>query len=253
MKMRYACQMDGVELDSLAPSIYITDVVEAAPTLDTSYVGIAKGGQRILRRLRTTSVVTVSFLIREYDVTRRKAVCQQVADWAQGTFLTINDRPGQRLRVVCSVLPVIRSALKWTDKLTMTFTAYEQPYWEDAIPNVARLTGSGNADLRFAGNVKDVPLWAEVTAKDAVTRVSIAVNGQTITLEGLGMATGDVLRIGYDDHGLQYIRVNEASRLHCRTVDSADDLLLQPMQTNSISLTADGSVSAAFSVRGRWL
>lgn len=253
MKMRYACQMDGVELDSLAPSLYVTDIAEAAPAADHSVVALAGGGRRILRDDRASLVVTVTFVIREYDVTRRKAVCQAVAAWAQGKHLSVNDRPGQRLRVACSKLPVVRSALRWTDSLSVEFTAWELPFWESVQEAQVARSGSGTAELRFPGTMADSPLCAKLTASGSVNRVVIACGEQRYTLENLGMVSGDVLTIGQDDRGLQFMRVNDRSVLACRTTDSSDEILLQPQAGNVIDLTADGSVAAVFSARGRWM
>lgn len=253
MRMRYTCQMDGVELDSLAPSIYITDIAESSPSINRAIAQLPFGAQRVTNRFRTQLNVTVKFLIREYDTVRRKAVCQAVAAWAQGKFLAVNDRPGQRLCVECATLPMIASAKRWTNELSMVFTAWEKPCWEDAFPTTVQRTGNGSAVLRFAGTMPDSTLAAEITASGAVGKVTISCNGQSYTLTGLGMVAGDVLRIGHDEHGLQFMRVNDRSVLSHRQPDSSDEIMLQPRTDNTITLSADGSVSAVFSARGKWL
>lgn len=253
MRMRYTCQMDGVELDSLAPSIYITDIVESAPSINRAIAQLPFGAQRITNRYHTQLNVTVKFLIREYDTMRRKAICQAVAAWAQGKFLAVNDRPGQRLCVECATLPVISSAQRWTDALSMVFSAWEKPYWEDAHPASVVLSGNGSAVLRFAGVMPDSPLEAEITANNSVGKVTIACGGQTYELGGLSMGAGDVLRIGHDEHGLQFMRVNDRSVLSHRQPDSSDEIMLQPRTDNTITFSADGNAKAVFSARGKWL
>lgn len=251
MITRYDCMMDGVALSSVAPSIYVLDIQESAPRyVEELSARPIRPGQRVLRRVRESLAVTVTIAIREYDVTRRKNVCSHIAAWAQGKYLSINDRPDQRLLVVCSTPPTVASALKWTESIRMTFTAYEIPFWEEVYP-VRTATTTGSATLRPVGTVEAVPLLAEITAQSAIDTLSISVNGGSYAFSGLGMAAGDVLTIGYED-GVQVMRVGAESALSKRTPESSDDLYVRCGEANKITITADGSYSAVFSARGCW-
>lgn len=252
---RYMCAINGQGLQDLDPTIFITDIQESSPKLRANTVSNAfYDGLRLMRMHRQSLAVSVSFCVREYDTARRKSVAEKACEWAKDGWLTINDRPGQRLYVVCDKLPVIPSALKWTDTLTIGFTAYALPYWQEAIPATATYTGTnGNANLSPAGN-RDCYLEAEITATGGtVNTLTIAVNGKSYAFSGLGLAKGKSLSIGYDDENhLQFMRIGDVSAFSTRTAASADDLMLRPKKVNAITVTANTAVMAVFKARGLW-
>ena len=114
MRTRYDVYMDNLPLDAVDPAIYVTDVQETPVSYDATTLQRAKGdGLRVLRRLRDSKQVRVSFMVRETDVDRRRDIIQRAAAWAMGgRYLSLGDRPGQRLRVVCDTLPSVTSALR---------------------------------------------------------------------------------------------------------------------------------------------
>lgn len=252
---RYACAMDGQGLQDIDPSVYITDIQEAEPRIRADTLGSAlRDGQRLTRLHRESLAVSVTFEVHERDAARRKAVAQRACEWARDGWLTISDRPGQRLWVVCDRLPVVTSALRWTDRLTVGFTAYALPYWQEAHPVSASFTGArGTAYIAPAGT-RDCCLEAEITAQSGtVDLLTIAVNGRRFAFEGLGLARGQTLVIGYDDeHHRQFMRVGDRSALGKRTAASADDLILHPRMQNAVTIEADAPVRATLKGRGLW-
>ena len=254
MNTRYACAIDGQGLQDIDPAVIITDIQEAAPKLrlTTAQSGLYDG-LRLTGARRESLAVTVTFEVHEQDTARRKAVAQRACEWAREGWLTISDRPGQRLRVVCDRPPVIPSALQWTDSLVIGFTAYALPYWQEAHPVSAFFSGQrGEATLAPAGT-RESYLEAEITAESGpVNALTLAVGGRSFAFAGLGLARGQTLSIGYDDEHRLFMRVGGASVMSRRTAASADDLLLAPRTQNAIRIEADNPIRATLKGRGLW-
>ena len=252
MITRYNCAIDGQGLQDIDPAICVVDIREDAPETRAVTAGGIGDGQRVLRMQRAHLRVSVSFEVHAYDPARRKAVAMKACQWARDGWLTLSDRPGQRLRVRCDALPAVGSALRWTDALTIRFVAYELPYWQEIHPAQAAFSGrSGSVSLAPAGTW-DCCLEAEITAMGKVDTLTLSVNGGQWSLVGLGMRAGDVLSIGYDEARRQFMRVGERSVLGCRSAASVDDLLLTARKPNTVGISADGQVSAVVKGRGLW-
>lgn len=253
MITRYGCAIDGIGLADIDPTIYVTDIQETTPKMRAVTLNNATHEGLYLTRLQRQSLaITITFEIHEYDPERRKAVAERVSAWAHDGWLSIRDRPGQRLFVVCDRLPVVPSALKWTGKITLGFTAYALPFWQETFAASASVSGaSGKFRLSPAGNM-DCYLEAKIRADGGtVNSLTIAANGQTYAFTGLGLQSGQTLEIGYsDEHHRQYMRIGGASVLSRRTAESADDILLHPHTGNEISVNADSAVMAKFYTRG---
>ncbi|MBR3795785.1 MAG: hypothetical protein IKK34_07125 [Clostridia bacterium] len=256
MQTRFSVQVNGQELHDIAESIYIVDVREEAPDIDIRTSGAARPyGRHITGMRRETLTVEVVCEVHEYDVTARAAVVQQMAAWAQDGYLTVNYRPGQRLRCVCEVLPSVGSALRWTERIAMRFVAVDLPFWEDATAVSATDSGVSAYGLkRSAGSgftALEARAEAEITATGHVTIVTLQTDRSAMVFTGLNMSPGETLYIKYGLNGMQEIYISGGggtrSAMHCRTGESADDLLLTP--GTGVAFTSDGSASATFLVR----
>ena len=257
MRTRYDVYMDNLPLDAVDPAIYVTDVQETPVSYDATTLQRAKGdGLRVLRRLRDSKQVRVSFMVRETDVDRRRDMIQRAAAWAMGgRYLSLGDRPGQRLRVVCDTLPSVTSALRWTQDLIMVFTAYAMPYWEADTPIRASFTGkSGTAAIRQAGTATCF-LEADIanTSGATLTSLSLTAGGQKMAFSGLALGAGKTLKIYYDENWILRAEVDGASVLAQRTEDSADDLILPPGRSTTVTIEASHAVSVTLKARGLWL
>ena len=257
MRTRYDVYMDSLPLDAIDPSIYVTDVQETPVSYDATTLQRAKGdGLRVLRRLRDSLQVRVAFMVRETDVGRRREIVQRVSAWAMGgKYLSLGDRPGQRLRVLCETLPGITSALKWTQELTMVFTAYAMPYWEAEQP--MRAVFSGNGGTAVIRNTGTAPCFLEAeisnTSGETLTGVALEADGKAMGFSGLDLGAGKTLKLFYDDNWILRSEVDGASVLHFRTADSADDLILPPGKAVTVAIAADKAVSVTLKARGLWL
>ena len=259
MITRYRAWMDGHPLDEIDAAVCILDIQESAPAVDVQTQAPARGdGVRVMRRSRTGVSVTISLAIREQDVARRKEIAGRINAWAQGAYLSVNDRPGQRLGVVLTTPLAVTSALKWTDTLRMTFTAYESPWWEETFASSA-VMGAGTAGslvLPLPGDGFPVPVEVTATAQSPTSMLELRCGDTRIRLEGLGLGGKEVLRIHYTG-GVQHIDITGSDGkvrgvLAARTTDSDDDLLATAGKPTAVSYTASGTVQVAFLGRGRF-
>lgn len=254
MISRYEAYLNGVALGSLSTDILILDIEYPAPTIRTETFTVAKRqGSRVHRRFVEKTLVTISFAIRNPDTRARQTICGAVAKWAKnGGILTINDRVGQRLRCVCDTPPSVSSALRWGDTLRVVFVAYSLPFWEEVVPSSLRLSGTqGSGPLFVPGSVDGAVVEAAIKANAALSTVTLGANGSTLTLSGLSVASGQTINITYNDNMVQSIKVGSTSLIDKRT--GVDDLLVNCGETNTLTVSANASVTVDFSVRGLWL
>lgn len=245
MITRYEAWLDAIPLSGIDPAIYITDIQEKEPIMNVVTVARSAGdGLFTLRRSREALSVQIKFQVREYDTARRKDIAQKIAAWAKnGGMLAISDRPRQVLRVEMDAAPRVTSALKWTQELSLTLTAYAFPYWQEDTPE--ELQTGGTASIMVQGDAPRAMVDAVVNA--SASTVSVSVGDQTITLADI--STGP-LEIRHGDDGILRILSNGAPVLSKRTTNSADDLFALPGEENTFSVSGG---TATFYVRGAWL
>lgn len=257
------CALNGIDPCGIAPEITLTDVREHPPVTVHRIMRIAgREGSRLTAQKRESLSVTLDFELHEPVPARRKHLGRELARWAaDGGWLTLGDRPGQRLRVTCDAPPALGSALRWTEPVSVTFTARDVPCWEETQPTTARGEAAASTvlTLRLPGD-RPAPLEAALrSASDApVNAVTLAVAGQTMALTGLGLAPGETLLLTHDDRALTRLVIrsedgSERSVLERRDPASADELWLEPRQSCAVTVTADGPVAATLHARGRWL
>lgn len=254
MISRYEAYMDGVPLSSLSENLLILDISHSAANIENRTMQFAnRHGLYVYDRYKESASVTISFELHIYDIAQRQAVCQEVARWAlNGKELQTNDRPGQRLRVVCDEPPVIESALGWTAAISMTFSGYIVPFWEEIVPAVAYVS-NGDGTLFVPGNGGKTVVECTVEPVATITSITLGCGNTSITLSGISVSSSQTLKISYDDNMNLQIKRGNVSYLNKRTAASSDDLLAVCGQNNALTVTADQSVLATFSARGLWI
>ena len=258
------CALNGVDPTRIGPEVTLTDVREHPPvTVHRIMTPAGREGSRVTAARRESLSVSLDFELHEPSPARRKHLCRALARWASGGgWLTLGDRPGQRLRVSCDAPPVIASALGWTQPVTVTLTAWDTPCWEGAVPVTVRTAGAAataTLSLRVPGD-RPAPLEAALTnaSGQRVSAVTLSCAGQTLRLTGLDMASGETLLLTHDDRALLRLVIRsvggaERSVLDKRDPTSADELWLEPRTNCAVTCAADGVLSAVLSARGRWL
>lgn len=254
MITRYGVWIDGQGLQDIDPAIYITDIIEEAPDEPFETAPLSGyEGSRITSRTRRSLMVTVHFAIREYDVMRRRGILQKVREWAQDGWLTTSEHQDQRLRVVCTGLPVISSALKWTEQLAVQFTAFALPYWQEIYPVTASGGGtSGTLYLRPMGT-RPCRLEFTVTGKGvSATRIIVKANGKKLQFEGIAVTKDAPLVVEYTDDGILTAKCGNTGVLGKRTLGSGDDIWLDPNKENKITYESDAAIGITLKARGIW-
>lgn len=252
---RYEAYMNGIALSSIDPSICVLDIRPSAPKpVYSTYNLTYKDGAVIENAYYEKTSVEVEFEIHEYSVIRRQNICQKIQKWAKRGIFTASNRPDQRLKnCVCESFPVAESK-SWTKSLTMTLSAYNPPYWEELNPTTVTLTGTdSSANVYVPGNADKAYVSADVTISSFVTSIRFTVGDTTIVLTGLSNEEGDHIRVGYDDDGYMYIRLNNTSIIEKRHESSDDDLIVECGKINTFSIASSASVSVTYTVRGCWL
>ena len=251
MISRYEAILNGKALSAISADILILDIQHPPVSIDFStYKGAKRHGNRVYRKYIDHRDCVITFAIRAYDIRERQMICNAVQKWAKGGgVLQTNDREGQRLRCVLSQPPTIQSALRWTDTISMTFTAYALPFWEEIIPAEATLTGtSGSGSLFVPGSADGACFEVDVTPNGTLTTLNLIANGKTLSLTGIS-ATGTV-KVAYDDDMIMSIKTGTTSLLSKRS--GADDLPVISGERNSISFSANVSCNVKFKGRGLW-
>lgn len=250
---RYNVWLNGLGLQDIDPAIHITDVQEHAPEpLLTTAVRALGDGLHTLRRTRQSLSVAVRFAVREYQPARRSAILQRIRAWAlQGGSLSIGNRPGQRLMVDPAALPTSHSALRWTEELTLLFTARTTPYWEEAYPTQA----SAPATLVLPGDAPAAPMelrWC--CTSSASVDLTITTPLTSMTFRELPALIGKELVISHEA-GVLTAFIGETDVLPFRTPESSDDLLLPCGVSSLVSVQVNGADAQGCTVaaRGRWL
>lgn len=254
-----SCWLNNVGLQDLDESIAVTDIQETPPNVTRNFISAVRlPGSRMVYKHRDSLIVKITVVIREPDPARRQAVCQEINRWASaGGYLTTADRPGQRLLVVQDAPLMTQSVMRWTQYVTLTFAAYERPWWEEEQATAvsfaaAKTTHSGTMNL--PGTAESARAEAEIVpAASGSGDVTVTVGDTSITLKGLTLTAGQAVRIGYDERGLLEIRNGSASVMGSRSAESDDDLLAVPGRANAVSVSAPVAVTAKISARGCWL
>lgn len=251
MSSRYEATLNQVTLSSLDSSIYVYDIQYSAPDISTQVMAAAKRpGAIVTDRRQEKTTVTILFEIRKYSIADRQTVCQKITKWAMnGNLLEVNDRSGQQLHVICAQPPVIDSAMRWLNQLSVVFEAYDPPYWEAKNPTTKTLTGSDVDDtIIVPGNCDYAPVDVTITPSSTLTSISVYAGDTHLTLTGISVTSSQSIVISHDDHGFLQIMQGSTSLINKRT--GSDDLLVKSGNTEVLSVSADVSVTALFSVRG---
>lgn len=257
MTSRFDVWLDGISLTSFHPGVYITDIKQTPVNFADTRVSVGKKDGSILQRRALEQLdYTVTFMLREYNPMARQNALDAIIAWAMtGGRLTDNAHQDKFLDVICTAPPRIESALRWTDDLTITFTAYGMPYWQDTDPPSMTYTGSGGGGAVFGkGNAADCVVYGTVKATGgALTDLEVRAGSSVMTFSGMTVTQNGTVTFGYDDHYIYCVKWGTASQTRRRSGESSDELRV-PMQTESqIAITANTTVQATFYVRGLYL
>lgn len=251
MKSRMQVYLNGKGLHEIDEKIVVLDVTYASPSSNVSAQSNGHRDGSYVSSIRFDDAqLTVSVEIHEYNMARRQRLLQLVAAWAlPGGWLTVSDRPGQKIFVRCSNPPTLGSAFRWTERVEIPLGAYEFPYWQDDEPKTATLTGtSAEGSMLVPGIASPCYFEAEVTPTGTLTSLTLGVGNSSIELSDIS-ATDPVV-ISYDERHILSIVSGAVSLLDKRTAASSDDLTADAGTQAQLTLTANVSCTAVFKAKG---
>ena len=245
---------------TLAVGLFATDKAPGYAVSGLTHTGLFYGGGlHLLRRQREQLSLRVRFLIEEYDIAARHQLLHLVAAWAEaGGVLTLHEDGKRVLRVVCTQFPAM-STLNWLETLSLVFTAFSCPYWEDAAETSFLMPNTSDAPsklLAVPGDAPETPLNLLIRniGDTAITTLTISAAGK-ISFQGLTLAPGAAIRIHHNAGVFAAEMVSDDSTvsiLPYRTPDSADDLLLRPGVLNEIRVEAGSAAFVSGRCKGRY-
>lgn len=257
MISRYSVWLNDVSLAEISPNIYVDDIGYQAASIarNTSRLAAADGEYSGSSEYFAPNKINVAFIVREYSTQRRQEVIQNIIAWAaKGGWLKTSDRVGQKIYVKPTRLPTATSVMRWLDALTIEFTAFDYPFWQDENAPSITLSQGGNGELWVNGE-HSACVEVTATAQANITTMTFTCNGKSIVLSGLSLVNGDKVKIRYtDEHHIQRIFKGDSftvsnSLLDKRTPTSVDDLMAN-VGNNTLGFAADGNASCVFYVKG---
>lgn len=260
MLLMHRVALDGVQLDSVDERIMIKGVATQQPREADIATSAGRIGQRFLRKRRESIDVTVRVGIRIFDddMDDREELLEKISAWANKlpAWLTTTQKPNRRIRIEAVKTPAPGDPAEWTNEYTYTFTAYEDPYWQDTNATSKALTqgSTGSDTITMPGSAESL---ADVTVQNksggALDGITLNINGSIMTFTGLNLANNGTLTI---DHvlagGAMTLRamIGNTSVLAKRIGD--DDFVLKP-GANTVQYSTDGAVIVTVSAKGRYL
>lgn len=185
MADRLYCALNGTTLRDLDARIHLLDVEELAPAVRMVTASRIGGGLHLLRRQREQLSLRVRFLIEEYDIAARHQLLHLVAAWAEaGGVLTLHEDGKRVLRVVCTQYPTM-STLNWLETLSLVFTAFSCPYWEDAA-ETSSFNSAGDSAVSTPSSVSR-PTLRTGSRGDSVRLLQTLLNraGYELAVDGI--------------------------------------------------------------------
>lgn len=256
MISRYEVVLNGESLAELDERLLILDVTYPEHEIEIPVYNPGGSNSAVTDKPKKGKAsVSVSFELHVYNIAERQALLQSVIAWCKdGGILKINDRPEQRLNVICDKFPNLGSVRNWTDPLEIVFSAYGVPYWQDETPTVATLQGSNtNGRMIVPGGIGEALFDITVTAIQAITNLTLTVGSKSIVLDGISCPQNGQITVSHDKNGILSIKQGTTSLLGKRTAKSSDDLKADCGENIQIGAKASATVRAVYSVRGCWL
>lgn len=255
MQTRYDAVINNVLLSSLDERIIVTDIQESKPdTRVSASEKPANAGSFWMRANRVSLSVTVKFVLWERDPAQRRMLLDKVIGWATGDllWLGVSQRPGCYLIVRMDDPPVIPSAMKWLDEISIVFTAYEFPFWREIEYSQTTVAYGENGVLYAPGNGKTfVSAQVTNTGTEEIAAVYLYVGATQMGFYGISLPAGQTLVISYDERNLLSAKIGDISVLDKRTTDSSDDMIMTSGQYTGVLAVANvAEISVVFKAQG---
>ena len=245
--------LNSVDLASVHPSILLQHINEGELKLLQRWNDRPGGGQMLLTNQYQQKEIIIEFAIRDgrnYD--RRLEAFAAVCQWAAGGgWLEISSRPGQKIFVTLSQMPVIGRLREWTETMAIHFVAGWYPFWESVVPSTASASdvSGGSLEIFVPGNAPS-KLSAIITGS-GLTSVTLSCTATSTGLwvsnpSGLG---GDV-KFLHDDRGFLKITSGGVDVMKYR--GGSDEVILNP-GNNTVEYQFSAASSIQLIAGGAWM
>lgn len=249
--------LGGVQLDELHERIVIQSIDPGVSHETVTAVNRMGGsGQRVTGQHWETLEVNVTFAIDvpKTEMVLRKQIFDAVIAWAlRKGWLTCNWIPNRRMYVDKVVVPGSGDMRQWTNEYTITFRAYNVPFWQDELPGQATsgTAASGRVWVPVSGNVQSVmdASFRNMSGM-GINNLWVQAGGNRITLSGLGLGGSSTLSIYHGTDGLLRITADGVSVYSKYT--GADDLYVNPGSV-AVDFGADRAGILTAQCYGRWI
>lgn len=251
--------LKGEQLDEIDEAIVIRSVDTGMSRNTAQSVNRMGGfGQRITGDHWETLDVNVAFAINvpKRELARRKEIFDRVITWANRRgWLTVNYIEGRRLWVDRTEFPSPGDLWDWTGEYTLTFRAYNVPFWEDSAPTEvkAELVSGKNISrtIEVPGNVTSVlDLHVRNRSGMAITAFTVVAGASKIGFSNLNLGGSETLVIDHGTDGL--LRAKIGTRDVYGTMTGSDDLYVEP---GVVTVKAEVARAVDLTIRawGRWI
>jgi len=259
--------LNGIWMDELDDRIVISGIEPGSGKENITATDSAAGyGQRVTGNRRSTLdlVVRFKFMLRsktEELMAERSQLLEKVNAWAAaGGVLTVNYKPNRQLNVILVQAPGEGSLWDYTKEFSLTFRAYDIPYWEDEEANTAVIGGSTQTDegactIEGSANTQADVILENMSGAN-IKGCTVSVGGKTMAFSQATLAANEALVIDHVN-GLVRIRIRSAggtytSAMALRESSSADDFMVSPGAC-ALSYSAQRACRMTVSWRNRYL
>ena len=249
----------GEQLDEIHEAVVIRSADPGVPGEDVQAANRMGGwGQRMTGQHWTVLNATVAFAIdvSKRDMALRREIFDAVIAWANRTgWLQFSTIPGRRLYVDKVVIPGAGDMWEWTNEYTITFRAYNVPFWESetAATSVLASTASGTASIEVGGTAPGVlDMSLRNMSGATINNVTIWLNGKNMALTGVNLASSEVLTVTHPHESGGLLRIYAGSRNVYAIRTGIDDLTVKP-GNNLFGLTATRAGQLTATSYARWL
>ena len=247
----YDCSLNGVSLLSLSENLFIQGI-EEEPNIKTDVSN--KPSNKLSNYsgfCRESLTISINFMTKDTNRSILSLLHSHICSWAKEGWLTTNMRDNQRIYAVCTSQPR-RSYARDFDDMSIEFTAYDECYWQEIIPKSVEVSGKNTTAVIKPNGTKECFLEADITntSNEAVNEISLSANGYTIAFSNLALASGDTLKIYYNERHILLATVNGVGKLSKRMRSSDDDIYLKNNMNNTVTFTADKACAVTLYARG---
>ena len=130
--------LGGVQLDELHERVVVLGIDPGTPNESVQTISRMGGsGQRVTLQHWEKLDITVTYGIDvpKTNMILRRQIFDMVNAWAlKKGWLRVNWMPGKRVYIDKVTVPTSGDLWEWTNNYTISFTAYNVPFWQDENP-----------------------------------------------------------------------------------------------------------------------